>query len=375
MCACLSSNSEVLLLALLGLAIAVIEAMYLNLHEDLHDTWKMIFPEEMLPTTFENMLRTVISGVVLARGATVHIYLASFLLLFFPVLKERRRILILVWLTVSGFRSILVNGLVALLGIAICSCLPEPHPACFEFLTTKGTELACSVFMWVVVNDFMYSMGRKPAQSVEMIAEKDSEESQSSVAESVNAGVTEISEGSSDSLVAKAAVNWFFRISLGMNKPQIFRCQSRKADRDEELTQKFLRMTPEEVERLTKKIKRILTNNTVKKEKFNNLDLDPLGAGHKNKWGTNHDSVIKIRTRESIASCTGNSIFQDDVILQHMPPPTESIIESVIIDPNALFRNVGTQTDKLPKKILKIIERQEKRKHDNNSLFIPHAFK
>ncbi|XP_014273803.1 uncharacterized protein [Halyomorpha halys] len=357
MCRYFSQNSEILLLALLGLVIAVIEAMHLNLHESLHDVWKVVFPEEMLPTTFENMLKTIISGIVIARGITVHIYLASFLLLFFPVLKERRRILILVWLTVSGFRSILVNGLSTLVGIAICSCLPEAHPTCFEFLTIKG----CSVFMWVIVNDFMYTLGRKPHQSVEIIAEKDSEESQSSIAESINAGVVEISEGSSDSLVAKAAVNWFFRLSLGMNNQQIFRCQSRKADRDEELTQKFLRMTPEEVERLTQKIKQILTNNPVKRKKNMHLSPDQTGACPRNIWTANPVSGIKIKTRENVVSGNGNSIFQDNLILRSMSPTTESIIESSSSssDPAALFRNAATQTDRLPKKILKIIERQE----------------
>lgn len=144
------------------------------------------------------------------------------------------------------------------------------------------------------------------------------------------------------------------------SQPQIFRCQSRKADRDEELTQKFLRMTPEEVERLTQKIKQILTKNNLKKEKCMKFDLDQPGTSHRNKWGPNHDSVIKIKTRESIASCTGNSIFQDDIILRNMSPTNESINESVIIDPNRLFMDIGTQTDILPKKILKIIERQEK---------------
>ncbi|CAH2106438.1 unnamed protein product [Euphydryas editha] len=102
----MSLQSEVCLWTVLGILRTIFDATLFQVNANLKQVWHMKMPEE-LSLSVQRVLRTTISGVMLVECFTVYVYLASYIVLLYPVFLEERPTLVLPWLLLAAVRNFL----------------------------------------------------------------------------------------------------------------------------------------------------------------------------------------------------------------------------------------------------------------------------
>ncbi|KAG6442340.1 hypothetical protein O3G_MSEX002277 [Manduca sexta] len=111
-------------------------------------------PELSLPV--QRVLRTVISGVMLAQCFTVYVYLASYIVLLYPVFLEERPALVLPWLLLAAIRKLLCELTSLSLGLGTCVLLGPAKPPCIKFLVVKVVSIMPAFYMWMLVFSYYH---------------------------------------------------------------------------------------------------------------------------------------------------------------------------------------------------------------------------
>lgn len=123
-----------------------------------------IISEKQNMTDLQAVVYKIADGVILARLYSVHIYLAAYILLPYPLLTERQRVLLIPWLLCGVLRSILLNLLLSLSGIVLCASLDKVHNPCLKFAVVRAAEVCASLFMWTAVHNFYYYLDCKKSE-------------------------------------------------------------------------------------------------------------------------------------------------------------------------------------------------------------------
>lgn len=55
--------------------------------------------------------------------------------------------MLVVWMVIDAFRSILINVVATCTGCVLCATYPEIRPVCFEFAVVKAVELGIYLFI------------------------------------------------------------------------------------------------------------------------------------------------------------------------------------------------------------------------------------
>ncbi|XP_073974354.1 uncharacterized protein isoform X3 [Rhodnius prolixus] len=285
----ISPNSEILLMSVIGLITTTMEGIHLNIRENIKQIWALTFPEGLFSTGFENLIKTIMSGIIFARGATVHISLAAYLLIIYPILTEKLRIMLVVWMVIDAFRSILINVVATCTGCVLCATYPEIRPVCFEFAVVKAVELACSIYMWVNVNDFYHALRGKQRHAssntdntqfkmnarndLSKKEEPDIEDSFNSYSISLSRSFLakikdsslneEVDSSSINSLLAKVTVQWFVKKAFGI--------ENQKSIDDRKAAEMFVSMSIDEIVKLQQNMRKFLekTDNIIQEDKVN----------------------------------------------------------------------------------------------------------
>ncbi|KAK9500349.1 hypothetical protein O3M35_001629 [Rhynocoris fuscipes] len=293
----ISANSEILLMTFIGLATTVMEGIYMNFRDNIKEVWILTFPEELFSTGLENLVKTILCGIIVARGATVHAALASYLLIIYPVITEKLRIMLVVWMVISALRGILINIVATCTGCVLCAAYPDIRPVCFEFAITKAVELACSIFMWVNVNDFYHSLKSKQrnvAANTDVIftnnptkfnmnKEVDQDISSGSFSlsksffdkfrdSSLNEGNKDEDPSSINSFVAKTTFEWFIKKVSVLNDQKEIVIDEKKA------IEMFVEMSTEDLIKFQQKLKTLMDKNESKESKLSNSNNETGGA-------------------------------------------------------------------------------------------------
>ncbi|XP_053607459.1 uncharacterized protein LOC128673554 isoform X2 [Plodia interpunctella] len=109
-------------------------------------------PELSLP--LQRVLRTVISGVMLVQCFTVYVYLASYIVLLYPVFLEERPTLVLPWLLLAAIRKLLCELTSLALGLGTCVLLGAARPPCIRFVILKAISIMPAFYMWMLVYSY-----------------------------------------------------------------------------------------------------------------------------------------------------------------------------------------------------------------------------
>ncbi|XP_063824918.1 uncharacterized protein LOC135074529 isoform X2 [Ostrinia nubilalis] len=117
--------------------------------------WQMTMPEELsLPV--QRVLRTMISGIMLVQCFTVYVYLASYIVLLYPVFLEERPTLVLPWLLLAAIRKLLCELTSLALGLGTCVLLGAARPPCIKFVVIKVISIMPSFYMWMLVYGYYH---------------------------------------------------------------------------------------------------------------------------------------------------------------------------------------------------------------------------
>ncbi|XP_023950113.2 uncharacterized protein LOC112054525 [Bicyclus anynana] len=113
-------------------------------------------PEISLPV--QRVLRTMISGVMLAQCFTVYVYLSSYIVLLYPVFLEERHNLVLPWLLLAAIRNLLCELTSLALGLGTCVLLGPARPPCIRFVITKLASIMPAFYMWMLVLGYYHNL-------------------------------------------------------------------------------------------------------------------------------------------------------------------------------------------------------------------------
>ncbi|XP_059047267.1 uncharacterized protein LOC131842705 [Achroia grisella] len=150
-------QSEVCLWTLLGLVRTIFDATLFKVNANLKQVWQMRMPEELtLPV--QRALRIMISGVMLVQCFTVYIYLASYIVLLYPVFLEERPVLVLLWLLIAAVRKLLCELMSLALGLGTCVLLGPARPLCIKFVVTKVASIMPAFYMWILVYSYYHAL-------------------------------------------------------------------------------------------------------------------------------------------------------------------------------------------------------------------------
>ncbi|KAF6201296.1 hypothetical protein GE061_005744 [Apolygus lucorum] len=240
-----------MVMSVIGLMTTLYESSSQNMNDNIREVWSSHFGGSTTMGT-ESLRKSIMTAIALARGLTVHIYIAAYILMFYPFFFERGITLLLLWMLICTIRSVIVNLFALFVGCIICSSYSDLKPVCFEFSASKAIEIACSVYMWLSVNDYHIKLRarRRNLIASKMLAKttqiSDSDMSLLSTDISYMDFDEEV-EASADSVMAKAAVDWLTKSAFGT------KYQSRMVT-DTVGTRTFLNMSAEELKELQKRI-------------------------------------------------------------------------------------------------------------------------
>ncbi|CAH0397909.1 unnamed protein product [Chilo suppressalis] len=150
-------QSEVCLWTLLGLLRTIFDATLFKVNANLKQVWQMSMPEELsLPV--QRALRTMISGVMLVQCFTVYVYLASYIVLLYPVFLEERPTLVLPWLLLAAIRKLLCELTSLALGLGTCVLLGAARPPCIKFVVIKVISIMPSFYTWMLIYSYYHAL-------------------------------------------------------------------------------------------------------------------------------------------------------------------------------------------------------------------------
>ncbi|CAH1645535.1 unnamed protein product [Spodoptera littoralis] len=150
-------QSEVCLWCLLGLLRTIFDATLFKVNANLKQVWQMNMPEE-LSMPVQRALRTMVSGIMLVQCFTVYIYLASYIVLLYPVFLEERPTLVLPWLLLAAIRKLLCELTSLALGLGTCVLLGPARTPCIKFVVVKFTTIMPAFYMWMLVFSYYHAL-------------------------------------------------------------------------------------------------------------------------------------------------------------------------------------------------------------------------
>ncbi|CAK1596079.1 unnamed protein product [Parnassius mnemosyne] len=153
----MSLQAEVCLWTLLGLVRTIFDATLFKVNANLKQVWQMNMPPE-LSMSVQRVLRTMVSGVMLVQCFTLYVYLASYIVLLYPVFLEERPTLVLPWLLLAAIRKFLCELTSLALGLGTCVLLGPARPPCVRFLITKIISITPALYMWLLVFSYYHAL-------------------------------------------------------------------------------------------------------------------------------------------------------------------------------------------------------------------------
>ncbi|GBP62862.1 hypothetical protein EVAR_44717_1 [Eumeta japonica] len=148
-----SHSGEVCLWTILGLLRCIFDATSFKFNTNLKQAWYVSMPPPLAPPV-ARVLRAVICGVVFVQCLTVYAYLASYIILLYPVFLEERSTLVLPWLLLTAVRQLLCELLSLSTGLAACVFLGAARAPCIKFVVFKIIFFGPWLYVWMLLFDY-----------------------------------------------------------------------------------------------------------------------------------------------------------------------------------------------------------------------------
>ncbi|XP_046675118.1 uncharacterized protein LOC124363889 [Homalodisca vitripennis] len=216
----ISPNTEILVFMFLGVLGTIAELVGLWPEMRLTELFPVELQREIHPK-LKNFTFAISDSVNVIRLYSVHLYLATYILLPYPLLTEKQKVLLVPWLLCGVLRSVLLNLLTSLMGILLCSSYHKLNYPCLEYSVLHGMELCISIFLWTTVHNFYYFLESRPISDLEQVIKSikksgkrsilSNDSSQSEDKIDYNDEDEEWTPGSEVDLVGRAAMAWIAR--------------------------------------------------------------------------------------------------------------------------------------------------------------------
>uniref|UniRef100_A0A1B6KNI8 Uncharacterized protein n=1 Tax=Graphocephala atropunctata TaxID=36148 RepID=A0A1B6KNI8_9HEMI len=213
-------NTELLVFMFFGVLATIAESVGFWPELRLTELFSEQLQGELHPK-LKNFTFTISDSVDVIRLYSVHIYLSAYMLLPYPLLTEKQKVLLVPWLLCGALRSVLLNLLTSLMGILLCSSFHSLNYPCLEYSVLHGMELCVSIFLWTTVHNFYFYLDSRPVNNLEQVLKsihksgrrsmltKDSEQSVNQISD--NETDEDWDPGNEATLVERAAMAWIAR--------------------------------------------------------------------------------------------------------------------------------------------------------------------
>ncbi|XP_044733380.1 uncharacterized protein LOC123295984 [Chrysoperla carnea] len=149
-----SLKNEIILLTICGMLCAMFDESLMDLNSNLREIWSVEFSPTHFTPLAQRTLKFIITGIVVIRSFTVHLYLAFYVVMIWPAVFEEKAGLLLPWLVVGGIKNLLLGTLSLGIGLFVCIISGGYTLACGKFLIKQITRLGPSCYMWFTVLRF-----------------------------------------------------------------------------------------------------------------------------------------------------------------------------------------------------------------------------
>ncbi|CAH1979433.1 unnamed protein product [Acanthoscelides obtectus] len=143
--------TEVIVISVIAICFLSLDVSVLTLEEDLQEIWNYDFDEKVKEEDVEDYLKYCLSGIVLLRAFTLHLFLALHFLLLWSAIGEEKPNLVVPWLLLGLFRSIFLNFLGFSTGIYVCLIQKGHHPVCLEYIIAQAIQHGPEVYAWLSI--------------------------------------------------------------------------------------------------------------------------------------------------------------------------------------------------------------------------------
>ncbi|KAF2900667.1 hypothetical protein ILUMI_05519 [Ignelater luminosus] len=144
-------QTEVLLLTLIGICCTIFDASLLDLNSNLHKVWEIALDPTKVSGNTQIYLKYLLSGIILVRTFSVHLYLAFYIVMLWPAIFEERPALLLPWLMVGAIKCLGMGLLSFCTGLFTCVSYGLYRPACVDFVLAQVIDHMPSFYMWFCV--------------------------------------------------------------------------------------------------------------------------------------------------------------------------------------------------------------------------------
>ncbi|XP_018320360.1 uncharacterized protein LOC108733616 [Agrilus planipennis] len=147
----LTKATEVLIVTLVGICCTIFDASILDLNTNLGKVWSVSLDPDKFSQNSQMFIKYLLSGIVLVRTFSVHLYLAFYIVMLWPAVFEERPNLLLPWLTVGAVKSLGMGFFAFTAGMYACFVYGAWRPACIDFFFAQIIDNAPSMYAWIIV--------------------------------------------------------------------------------------------------------------------------------------------------------------------------------------------------------------------------------
>ncbi|KAK4874685.1 hypothetical protein RN001_014045 [Aquatica leii] len=163
----LSKQTEVFLLTVIGICCTILDKSLINLNTNLRKVSDSVLKHLSFSILTRIYIKYILSGVLFVRSFTVHLYLAFYIVMLWPIIFEERPALLLPWLMVGVIRSLLMSAVTLMVGIYACVVPRFYKSVCIEYVLTQLLDYGPSYYLWFSI--FSYYQELKAVTNVEII--------------------------------------------------------------------------------------------------------------------------------------------------------------------------------------------------------------
>ncbi|KAJ8982547.1 hypothetical protein NQ317_005549 [Molorchus minor] len=118
---------------------------------NLEELWNYEFHPKLQEYNMQLFLKYILSGVIVVRTFTTHIFLALYVVMLWPAIFEERPSLMVPWLMVGSVRYVALNVVTLVTGSYICISQKGHHPICFDFFLSQIIDHGPSFYAWLTI--------------------------------------------------------------------------------------------------------------------------------------------------------------------------------------------------------------------------------
>ncbi|XP_069685292.1 uncharacterized protein [Periplaneta americana] len=145
------ATTEIIGMSAVAMILTAMEDSIFTALSNLEEVSSITLTPNIFSSGTEVIIKSILSGIILARSLTVPVYIFCYLLVLWSAVFEEKPLLLMPWLIFGPVRNLMMNFICMIIGSGFCIMNGKFQPACIEFLLIKGCELVLFVYLWFSV--------------------------------------------------------------------------------------------------------------------------------------------------------------------------------------------------------------------------------